>query len=209
MPRYQKSGLKLEFADYTFGGLYKFTFSEEIEMPQKMIQELTKGVKAVRLLEGKLQEDKNSFDPVYNFVEDNISVKVVAVSTKFIIFRLTLDDYASVNLSNQPEYIHLSIQNPEDYRLKDSEIHLTVNKYLLKAHYLADPGVASESEKGDQVFFYFVALVIWLFCAFVPIVMKLYVAVFFSITAIQFMQVCCLLPFLNFLRLSVPFYRMF
>jgi len=41
VPRYQKSGLKLEFADYSFGGLYKFTFSQEIEMPNKLVHQLS------------------------------------------------------------------------------------------------------------------------------------------------------------------------
>lgn len=82
---------------------------------------------------------------MFNFVEDNVEVKVLAVSEQFLILKLTLDDYASINLSNQPEYLHLSILNPEDYKVKGTEVGLTVNKYLLKAHYLADPGVASES----------------------------------------------------------------
>jgi len=141
-------------------------------------------VRAVRLLKGKLQEDKNSIDPVFNFVEDNVAIKIVAVSPKFIIFRLQLDDYASVNLSNQPEYIHLSIDNPEDYRIKGTQISLTVNKYLLKAHYLADPAVSAESSKADNFFFYFVAILIWLFCAFVPLILKLHSAIFFSVATV-------------------------
>lgn len=69
-------------------------------MPSKLTQDLSKNIKLLRLLEGNLEVDTQELDPVYNFVEGNAKAKVISVSPTDIIFRIDLDDYASVNLQN-------------------------------------------------------------------------------------------------------------